>query len=311
MRVIHVAVAVVRDAAGRVLLGRRAEHVHQGGLWEFPGGKVEHGEDVQQALARELNEEVGIRPRMARPLIRVPHDYGDRHVVLDVWQVDAFSGQPVGREGQPLQWVAPAELWQLDLPAANRPIIRALNLPDHYLITPEPGVEDQWLAALSAAAAGGVRMVQLRLADPEQRQGLLRQAVELLQAKGVTVLVNAEPALALALAADGVHLNSRRLHQLAGRPVGVDLLLGASCHDPQELALATRSGVDFALLSPVKPTRSHPDKAPLGWSRFARWVDAVPLPVYALGGLGRDDIDAAHRHGAQGIAAVRGLWPQK
>ncbi|HET8700475.1 MAG TPA: NUDIX domain-containing protein, partial [Nitrococcus sp.] len=84
---VHVAVGVITDAAGRVLICRRDVQRHQGGLWEFPGGKVEPGEDVRTALGRELAEEVGICPEQARPLIRVPYRYPDQEVLLDVWRV--------------------------------------------------------------------------------------------------------------------------------------------------------------------------------------------------------------------------------
>ena len=76
-----------------------------------------------------------------------------------------------------------------------------------------------------------------------------------------------------------------------------------------ELARAVQVGCDFALLSPVCSTATHPDSTPLGWQRFGELVDTVNLPVYALGGLGRHDCTVAWRAGAQGVAAMRGLWP--
>ena len=102
---LHVAVAAIVNDAQQVLLARRPEHTHQGGLWEFPGGKCEPGEAVEAALEREIYEELGIRTGVCRPLIRVPHRYTDRSVLLDVWRVDAFEGQPYGREGQAVEWV--------------------------------------------------------------------------------------------------------------------------------------------------------------------------------------------------------------
>ena len=119
MKRVHVAAAVIRGADGRVLIARRPDDKHQGGLWEFPGGKVEEGEVVQAALSRELEEELGIRVSAARPLIQVHHDYPDKHVLLDVWEVSAFTGEPHGAEGQPLAWVAPRDLGQYEFPEAN------------------------------------------------------------------------------------------------------------------------------------------------------------------------------------------------
>ena len=96
MKRVHVAAAVIRGADGRVLIAKRPQDKHQGGLWEFPGGKVEEGEAVERALARELEEELGIRVEAARPLIQVQHDYPDKQVLLDVWEVSSFTGEPHG-----------------------------------------------------------------------------------------------------------------------------------------------------------------------------------------------------------------------
>lgn len=124
---VHVAVGIVAGADGAVLITRRPDHVHQGGLWEFPGGKVEHGESVIAALGRELREELGIAVRAAKPLLQTGHAYPDnRRVLLDVWRVTDFEGEPHGREGQPLVWASPGEMEQYTFPAADAPIIAAL-----------------------------------------------------------------------------------------------------------------------------------------------------------------------------------------
>jgi 8-oxo-dGTP diphosphatase len=106
----------------------RAADAHQGGLWEFPGGKVEPGETVAAALARELAEELGIAVNASEPLVRIEHDYVDRLVALDVWLVTQFGGSPKGQQGQPLRWVAIDELHRLELPRANQAIVAALQV---------------------------------------------------------------------------------------------------------------------------------------------------------------------------------------
>ena len=124
---VHVAVGIVAGADGAVLIARRPDHVHQGGLWEFPGGKVEHGESVIAALGRELREELGIAVRAAEPLLQTGYAYpDDRRVLLDVWRVTDFEGEPHGREGQPLVWASPGEMGQYTFPAADAPIIAVL-----------------------------------------------------------------------------------------------------------------------------------------------------------------------------------------
>ena len=299
------------DPQGRVLITRRHDHQHQGGLWEFPGGKLEPGEMPREGLARELYEEVGIRVTAARPLIRVSHDYSDRSVLLDVWRVDAFTGEAHGREQQPFAWVAPDELSTYQFPAANKAIVAAVQLPDRYLITPEPGADKaSFLRRLEAALQRGIRLVQLRakrLSDDDYLR-LAHEAQALCARFAARLLLNAEPELVPKVGAAGAHLSAARLLALRSRPLSNDYCLAASCHTAEELAHAAAIGVDFVVLSPVEATHSHPQAKPLGWAQFQALSDHAPMPVYALGGMGVEDLPAAWAHGAQGIAAIRRLW---
>ncbi|MFK7974943.1 MAG: 8-oxo-dGTP diphosphatase MutT [Halioglobus sp.] len=124
--VVHVAVGVILDEQSRVLISRRAANAHQGNLWEFPGGKVEPGETVVEALSRELQEELGIAVVNCVPLLVIEHDYSDKAVRLDVHVVDQFENTAQGLEGQPLSWVLAEDLAGYDFPAANVPIIEAV-----------------------------------------------------------------------------------------------------------------------------------------------------------------------------------------
>ena len=308
---IHVAAGAVFDDRQRVLICQRPPHAHQGGLWEFPGGKLEPGETIESALRRELVEETGINVISARPLIRVHHDYPDREVLLDVWRVERFTGKAAGHEGQPIRWVLPRELSRYRFPAANRPIIKAVSLPDRYLITPEPGADvENFLIYLDAAVSRGVTLVQLRskqraLAD---YRVLVRQALGVCRARNARLLLNTEPSLALELGADGVHLTSARLLALRERPLDSRYVIGASCHDRQELEHACAMNLDFAVVSPVRETASHPDAKALGFHGLRNLTEQADLPVYALGGMAETDLERAFEHGAQGIAAIRGLW---
>lgn len=126
MKRVEVAAGVIYNPQGQILIAKRAVNQHQGGLWEFPGGKIEAAESAQQALARELHEELAIDVTASEPLIRIEHEYSDKSVVLDVWCVTAFNGEARGVEGQPLEWVLPSELQNYDFPAANEPIIEAV-----------------------------------------------------------------------------------------------------------------------------------------------------------------------------------------
>ncbi|MCB1776969.1 MAG: 8-oxo-dGTP diphosphatase MutT [Candidatus Competibacteraceae bacterium] len=129
MKAVHVVVGILINAVGAVLITRRPAHVHQGGLWEFPGGKVEEGESAIAALKRELHEELGVSVESAEPWLHVRHRYSDKRVFLDVWRVIIWRNKPQGREGQPLLWALPTELERFAFPAADIPIIAAL-IPD-------------------------------------------------------------------------------------------------------------------------------------------------------------------------------------
>jgi 8-oxo-dGTP diphosphatase len=305
-RVLVVAAVIRRE--GKILVAQRPHDKHQGGLWEFPGGKVEPGETVQQALARELAEELGITPAACAPLIRINHDYPDKSVCLDVREVTDFTGEAHGREGQPVSWVTPAQLDALDFPAANRAIVSAAQLPPSYFITPE-GLDSaallRWLEPRLAPSA-----LFLFRAPELDREEYLRRAALLLarcRAAGAALLLHGDPALLQRVAADGVHLPARYLAALAQRPVPAGLWLAASVHNAAELHEAARIAVDFVTLSPVLPTPSHPQAVTLGWEGFAALAAQAVMPVYALGGMRPADIDRARAAGGQGVAGMRGL----
>jgi len=126
LAIVTVAVGILIDPQGRVLVTRRAPKTHQGGLWEFPGGKVEPGETVSGALARELKEELGVAVLTSEPFMTLQHDYVDKQVCLSVYTVTSWRGEPSGIEGQPLAWQRPADLIDWPFPAANQPILGRL-----------------------------------------------------------------------------------------------------------------------------------------------------------------------------------------
>jgi 8-oxo-dGTP diphosphatase len=308
---IRVAAAAIFDNESRVLVTKRADHLHQGGLWEFPGGKCEPGESMQQALVRELKEELGIVPLASDPLIRIRHDYGDRDLLLEFFRVTQYQGEARGLEGQPLKWLLPDAMQSHHFPAADRPVITALRLPSRYLITGEDAnLPDSFLQRLDKALERGVGIVQLRahgLSDARYRE-LMSAALQCCHDHGIKLLINRpDRVLDWWQEADGIHLTARQLMALGQRPSGAGLL-GASCHNPKELARAAEMGLDYALLSPVASTRSHPQTPALGWARFTEWVDKVNLPVYALGGMQSGLLKRAKLAGAQGIAGISTFW---
>jgi len=314
-KVVHIAVGVIRNTEGSVLIALRPAAVHQGGLWEFPGGKVEPGESVRDALVRELQEELAITPTRMSPLIQIRHDYVDKSVLLDVWEVSGFDGVACGNEGQTIRWVNTSTLPDYDFPAANRPIITAAQLPRRLMITPEVSSLEDLLTLIGRAVKGGADGVQLRQNNWTDKQWLegVVPAKSLCSQLGVALILNSPPA-ALKESADGLHLSadslrflaaSGRLRDRACELKAQGVWLSASCHDESELAFAQTHGLDWACLSPVAATLSHPAQAPMGWERFASLASSVTLPVFALGGMTLALEACARDSGAQGIAAIR------
>lgn len=310
-QIVHVAVGVIIGTDGRVLIAKRPQNTHQGGLWEFPGGKVAPGESVQQALARELHEELALHVEASTPFMKIQHDYGDKTVLLDIHKVTRFSGTPCGNEGQPVLWVNSTELLNYSFPAANRAIITALVLPDRMLITGAASSVAEYLQRIEQALKlHSLRLVQLRCPDmaAEDYQALAHQVQALCTAHDAQLLLNTTPTNFLAIGTGGLHLNRHQLFELSSRPVDSAVLFGASCHNAQEILQAKKLGVDYLLLSPVAATQSHPDAQPLGWEAFAELAATAEVPVFALGGMQEKDLPTAQSRGAHGIAAISCWW---
>lgn len=307
---LHVVAGVIVDARGRVLLARRGAGRELEGLWEFPGGKVEPGETPEAALARELDEELGIEVEVGAPLIVVPQATPRRLLRLDVRRIQAWRGIPRAYEGQALAWVAPHKLADYEMPEPDRPVVAALLEPDHCLVTPTPDGDDgAWIAALEAALTRGVRRIQVRMPGVglARRRHLLANVALHCEAAGAQALVNGDAALACEFGL-GLHLPAARLRDCTERATPAGVPLSASCHDEAELRMAQALGCDFAIVGPIHPTPTHPGHGGIGWARFEQIRRQAALPVYAIGGLGPHDIAPARSHGAQGIAAIRALW---
>jgi 8-oxo-dGTP diphosphatase len=176
---IHVVAAAVIDSRGRVLIAQRPAGKHLAGGWEFPGGKLEPGEDRRLGLARELREELGISIATPRPLIRVRHSYDYGDVLIDMWVVRQYSGEPRGLDGQALRWCTQDELESVELLPADGPIVAALRLPEtlqqastrEYVLGPSAeadaagrlrGVVCEGMADALAASDAGADFLALR-----------------------------------------------------------------------------------------------------------------------------------------------------
>jgi len=308
MKTLHVAVGVIKNTYGQILISLRKPSLHQGGLWEFPGGKIESGETAQQALSRELNEELTITVLATTPLISIMHSYPDLTVQLHVFLVEQFSGEAKGNEGQAIKWVTANELKNYEFPAANQTIIMAAQLPSYYAIL-DDSEQTQHTTNLQHLLNQGIKLIQLRLknASTEELSLFFKEAYSLCQKAGARLLINSSVNNAHTYALDGLHLSSKDLMSLSQRPsyLNSTAWLAASCHNLLELKHAQQIGVDFVVLAPVLKTKSHPDTPPLGWDQFTHLIAQTNLPTYALGGLVKASLPDAQKAGGQGISAIR------
>lgn len=314
-KLVQVAVAILIRPNGEYLLASRPQGKGWAGWWEFPGGKIESGESPAHALIREAQEELGITPTQIQPWIKRRYDYPATHdaeaktVLLHFFFVSAWQGELQAREGQQLAWQHPRNLNVSPVLPANAPIMQALSLPPVYAISnvQEMG-EAAFLQALKQQLDNGLQLLQIR--EPALDQNALAQlsakVLYLCAAYDCRCLLNGSPELATQLGYQGVHLNSQRLMAMLTKPE--NLLTGASCHDLKQLQQAQHLQLDFALLSPVLPTASHPQAAGLGWEKFAELLSGLEIAIYGLGGMRPEHLPQALACGARGIAMQRAIW---
>ena len=302
---VRAAVGILEDSRGNVLLQLRGDRQACAGQWEFPGGKIKTGETPAQALARELLEELGVEAARIVPWIRRTHQYPHCTCTVDFMRVLFWNGDPSGQEGQRVCWVQVRREIPPDLLEANLDVWKWLRLPRLCAISSIESIGmEAHLQRWKEMQKDGLRMIQVRDKglDGKVRRLVLEKTVVGRKPESL-VLYNGDERTARSLGASGIHLDSRSLARVGKRP---DFeWVGASCHDGRELARAHDLGLDYALLSPVKPTDSHPEAAPLGWARFARLAENAGIPVYALGGVEPEDLSEALSHGAHGIAGIR------
>ena len=310
MNPVQVAVAVIENAQGEFLIAKRPSHLHMGGYWEFPGGKVESDETVFMALQREIREELNLQIDSAVPFIRIPFQYPEKLVVLDVWRVTEYSGEAMPMENQLLKWVSFDDLSLYPFPPANRSILTALKLPERLLITGAFQTAAECLYRTQRAVERyGIAGVQFRAPhlSVDKYRDIAEQLGAYCEQNNIQFFVNAPSSNGIC-GVTGVHLTTQRLLQQGAIQREEGLLLSAACHDDKELAMALAAAVDFVLFSPIKLTSSHPDTVAKGWDALRQFISNCPVPVYALGGMQDDDLVLARQCGAQGIAAISVWW---
>jgi 8-oxo-dGTP diphosphatase len=300
-KVTEVAAAVIERPDGSFLLAQRPEGKPYPGYWEFPGGKIEPGEDARSALVRELREELGIEVHAATPWITRVYAYTHATVRLHFFRVTQWEHEPRPLEDQDIRWQRPEAPDVAPMLPANAPVLAALALPAVMVVSSASDSSiEAWVRALEARVAREKLLVQVREKDFDRMrvQHLLSRVLARAEPMGSRVVVNS--ASGHFPQASGVHLTSHDLLAAPQRPEGA--LAGASCHDARELEQAVKLGLDYVVVGPVKSTPSHPGVRPLGWERAAALIAHAPMPVYLIGGLKRSDLAKAREIGAHGIA---------
>lgn len=306
---INVAVAVIQASDGRVLLTQRRTGQDFAGDWEFPGGKQEPDETIEQALSREVHEEIGLLVTQYAPMMVIPWHYSHKAVRLHVWRVTSWQGHPYPQQGQNMRWFTLDELRLLSMPPANQGIVSALSLPARYAITGKFDDHAALLRGVEHALSLGAGIIQLRAKLQMDAYVALALAIAPVIAEaGAQLLLNASVDVWRRVPNAGMHLTSEQLWSLCERPVPKSVWLSASVHNQEQLQQAQLLGVDMLLLSPVLPTASHPHEPALGWEKAAAMAAEATVPVYALGGVGVAEQSVAQSHGFQGVAGIGAFW---
>ena len=324
MKKLLVTAALIVNSRGEYLLAQRPRGKAHEGLWEFPGGKIEAGEDAATALARELKEELDLELLASEAHGVYTHVYVQEKLALTltVLRVSAWRGNPIGLEGQAHRWVSAARIHRLQMLSADRPIALELGLPNTLLITPEPpapgsGISARrlWLRALERSLEQGQKLILLRVKQAPliEHHAIAALARDMVRQHGAEIMLQDDAELCERWRFGGVSLtakalNLKKLDRSKKRTLPVEFWLSASCHSAAELSLANAIGCDFATLSPVLATPSHPGAPSLGWPRLAELLSAPSLPVFALGGLAAPDLAAAKAAGAWGVAGISAFW---
>lgn len=288
---IHVMAGAIADRDGRILIAQRPRGRHLAGRWEFPGGKLASGEEPLEGLKRELAEELGVAVREARPLIRLRHEYPDRRVLLDVWQVTAYDGEPQALEAQALAWARPDELPKHDLIEADRAIVTALRVPRLARLL----ARGETLQSIRGSAAQTILWRYLEDGDPEPD----KEAVAAARAAGHRVFVMGADVDAVRVAAlagcDGVVL------RWTGQNLHVDrtgaFLVGALCDDAEGAAEAVAEGAHFLVIAP--------EDGPLSERLLERLCIILGRPVFAGWYADARKLERLQQLGAHGCAVRR------
>ena len=306
---INVSVGVLIDSNKKILLAQRPKSRSWSGWWEFPGGKLEKNESPEEALVRELKEEVGIIVVNYEKWVTRNYSYEEHNITLFFFKVTGWNGDLIPKENQKLLWINPCEANKATILPANVFILNALSLPTQYGITNiSETPKEIFLNQLLKQLEQGLRMIQIREKNLpiEEFKKITLEIIKICKPFSAKVILNSTIELVNDVNANGVHLNSIELKKFTKK--SKNIIVSASCHSEEDVKVAQDKGIDFVVLSPVNKTISHPRIVPMGWGNFLKISNKFDIPIYALGGMKKNDINIALESGAIGISSQRDIW---
>ncbi|MXR37770.1 Nudix family hydrolase [Craterilacuibacter sinensis] len=296
-KIIPVVAGALMRADGAFMLGSRPAGKPYAGYWEFPGGKVEPGESLFDALVREFSEEMGITVTQATPWLTRVHHYEHASVELTFFRIWAWDGEPQSCEGQAFAWQMPGQETVSPMLPANGPILKSLSLPDYCVRTCSNPTDTA--ATLAALPGRALLLVDEPALERHELAALLQALAPDVHASGGLLLAKADPAWLTGLPVDGVHLSQQALDTLTDRP---DFpWVGAEVASLAGLARAGALALDYVCVA-----LTATDTEPAGRELGTYLAGSIPLPVFADAGGAVLDLDAARTYGAHGVVLTQG-----
>ncbi len=304
MQIIKAVVGVLRNDKDQLLISKRQKYQFKGGYWELPGGKIKIGESGEQAIVRELGEELGIVVNSLSLRQTMQHTYSDRKIKLNIYNINRYQNAPQGVEGQQIAWVRLQDLYNYPLLPTMRAFINGAVLPNKYWITPATNHQSStWQAKFEEKITQGIELIQLRSKVPLDTT-FIKELNDKCERHNLKLLLNTPDKTFKEPYCAGWHITTNEMLKLKKRPITKGKLLGASTHNLNEALVAQVMGADFVVISPVQTTSTHPNIIPLGWEAAQKVVDKLNIPTYFLGGMRLEDLPKTLQLGAQGIAGV-------